>query len=94
MKYSHFHSWLFGVISGTIVAMLTIAWAVQAQEKPVHELRTWEVLRLQLSLDPSIHVVDTEGVCIYVLLGGLGASPHSGISTVPKTQLPPGTGCQ
>lgn len=38
-----------------------------------------------------VHVIDTNGVCLYVTAGSSGGSA---IAAVPKTQLPAGAGCQ
>lgn len=69
-------------------------YGLKAQEKPVRELRSWQMIQLppMAFLEPGtrIDVVDTEGVCIYVARWSNGMQ----ISTVPKTQLPKGTGCQ
>lgn len=39
-----------------------------------------------------VTVIDTAGVCLYVAANGFGKV--DAIATVPKTQLPTGTGCQ
>lgn len=43
----------------------------------------------------SVHVLDTSGVCLYVVRDSTGMNENnSAIAAVQKTQLPPGTGCQ
>jgi len=60
---------------------LIVAARNQAVEKtPYHRTTEWE-LRWNLK------VIDTAGVCLYIYEG-------QGIAAVPKTQLPPGVGCQ
>ena len=78
-------------------AMLGVAAA--RQEKPARETRTWRAFELpsgRAGFRADVDVIDTEGVCLYVLRGEsgrMGVTPVA-LAAVPKTQLPPGTGCQ
>lgn len=75
--------------------MLTVAvWAaivttlvLTAQEKDVSypETRRWWIGRISIN-DAYVEVIDTAGVCLYVV--------ETGIAAVPKTQIAPGKGCQ
>lgn len=42
--------------------------------------------------DNNVKIIDTSGVCLYVVLGNYDGAPA--IAAVPKTQLPQGAGCQ
>lgn len=41
-----------------------------------------------------VRVIDTAGVCLYVLQRQYGEGSYAAIAAVPKTQLPNGAGCQ
>ncbi len=79
------------------VLALTIGMAM-AQEKPPRATRSWQAFTIdEGGLQPRytpvrLNVIDTEGVCLYVAREWYGNSVS--IAAVPKTQLPPGTGCQ
>lgn len=56
----------------------------QAETTP-HQTRVWKIAETN-----TVWIIETEGVCLYVIRdGGI-----AGIAAVPKTQLPPGVGCQ
>ena len=81
-------------IGGLMILTALIATS-SAQEKPVRETRTWQVVTLPsmgwgTAGEVRVDVIDTEGVCLYVSRYG----GKSGIAAVPKTQLPKGAGCQ
>jgi hypothetical protein len=40
----------------------------------------------------AVHIVDTTGVCLYIVSWGNDGSPA--IAAIPKVQLPQGAGCQ
>lgn len=85
-----------------IVAALVLAGAAVAdalQEKPARATRSWrayELPRGKAGAGADVDVVDTEGVCLYVVRGEqgeYGVTPVA-IAAVSKTQLPAGAGCQ
>lgn len=83
-----------------VVTLLVLAGATAVevfQEKPARPTRTWRAFEL-----PPIEwrmnrvyvdVIDTEGVCLYVTRSD-NAANQVALAAVPKSQLPPGTGCQ
>lgn len=63
-------------------------------EPPPHPQRQWTITELPGDMWVSsarIDVVDTAGVCLYVIRSG---SHQPSIMAVPKSQLPKGAGCQ
>jgi hypothetical protein len=63
------------------------------QEKPVRETRMWKIA--DNVNGARVAVIDTEGVCLYVVTGEVYAQGTvPAVAAVPKTQLPKGTGCQ
>jgi hypothetical protein len=73
-----------------IVAAVLTALVLHAQENdPSYPAtRTWKIILPPGFYD--VQVVETAGVCLYIGRTGEGSS----IAAVPKTQLPPGKGCQ
>lgn len=67
------------LVIATLMALVFGAGYVTAQSGT----RWWKV-------DDTVRIIDTSGVCLYVYAWGY----TGGIAAVPKTQLPPGTGCQ
>lgn len=76
-----------------------------AQEKPARPTRQWQLGALPWSYesaeqrwyrDVRLDVFDTEGVCLYVARAADSSSNDGTLSvtSVPKTQLPKGAGCQ
>ncbi len=85
--------WLFGamlVLAGFVAA----TWITgHAQERPDRPTRQWRAATIDYTWggQAQVDIVDTEGVCLYVIAR---AGQGGAIAAVPKTQLPPGTGCQ
>ena len=69
--------------------------AVHAQEKSPRQTRQWLAATIRgdnfIQNDIDVHVIDTEGVCLYI---ARRSGTKVAIAAVPKTQLPSGTGCQ
>lgn len=98
---------------GMVFAVLAVVSAVKAQEQPQKPHKQWQLGWVPLGendaheYDAKVTVIDTEGVCLYVVTGhreklhvnvshadtiALGVT--TAITAVPKTQLPKGAGCQ
>lgn len=77
---------LLGYAAGAVLHNLGF---VHAQSRPAErgnypETRVWRIHPADWA---PILVVDTAGVCLY-------ETYHGSMTAIPKTQLPPGTGCQ
>lgn len=96
-------------MSGGAVVALMLNAAVQDLERPSrptqnkrYPTKSWHVATLPEAKSygsgyppARVDVIDTEGVCLYVVRNwatGEGNSPA--MVAVPKTMLPPSTGCQ
>lgn len=60
--------------------------AAQEKDSSYPPTRTWHMALGSGWDTPSIEVVETAGVCLYL--------SREGIAAVPRTQLPKGAGCQ
>lgn len=88
---SRLYYWVVGVVAGLGLGAFahgelvtpTLAQSRPAERGSYPETRTWV---LPTSTFNAVRVVDTAGVCLYVYMETIVA--------IPKTQLPPGTGCQ
>jgi len=89
-------------VLGAVLAFLgglAVAAIATRQEQPAHQTRTWRAFELpsgHAGYEADVDVIDTEGVCLYTIRGRWGSAGLTpvAIAAVPKTQLPPGTGCQ
>lgn len=73
-----------------VVAALTSPWSVNMLSRTVVAQKAER--NTQFWFIDNVKVIDTSGVCLYVVLGSYDGAPA--IAAVPKTQLPQGTGCQ
>jgi hypothetical protein len=91
MRADAFDKFLFIVwgialgVLGTILAM-----DQTHAQKAERATQQWTLPNVTGWYNAEVHVYDTAGVCLYVLVG----DARGGIAAVPKTQLPQGTGCQ
>lgn len=70
---------------------------IAAQERPDRPTRAWRAHELP-KVDwraggVIVDIIDTEGVCLYITRTD-GEAKAPALAAVPKTQLPPGAGCQ
>ncbi len=96
-------SLILGLTCGTVSSVLTMLLMSPAHaQKAERGTQQW-VLPIENPADyrlrsVQIHVVDTNGVCLYVARDtngyGEGWTPALAMVAVPKTQLPQGAGCQ
>lgn len=80
-----------GLAAAIISAGLTHIATVIAQ-KAERGTMQWNVPINDWGGNNALHIVDTSGVCIYIVSWGNDGSPA--IAAVPKGQLPVGAGCQ
>jgi hypothetical protein len=85
-----------GVLLGLVFLALTAKAQRLERERPAHVTTHWTVHELRGGYQESqVDVIDTAGVCLYVVRSKAFTRPTSpAIAAVPKSQLPPGTGCQ
>lgn len=97
-------AWLYG--AGPLVSAQPadqptaeqLAQQIERAQVLVPHTRTWQAIELtrdsRLLNRVRVDVVETAGVCLYVARAYAGDHLPPAIAAVPKTALPPGTGCQ
>lgn len=74
---------MLALIVAAVIGGLSYQAAAQERDASYPPTRVWAIGR--------IDIVDTAGVCLYVIDK---FADEAAIAAVPKTALPPGTGCQ
>jgi hypothetical protein len=87
--------YLIVIVAGVFMLAITLYSISVTAQKAERGTTQWQIpLDGTTFSGPLLRVVDTTGVCLYVMQGGAEYGARVAVAAVPKTQLPAGTGCQ